>query len=149
MKQIILKSFIFIFLALFFNACEKKDSNDPAKVHWDRDMCDRCKMVISEKQHAVQIKNQKTGEIYKFDDIGCVSLWFKEENISWQDNATIWVADIKTSKWLDAKTAFYTTNNITPMGYGFGAHEKKEDIKTNEEIIDFEEMSKRTLKIGR
>ncbi len=39
--------------------------------------------------------------------------------------------------------------NVTPMAYGFGAHEKKEDIQVGLEIIDFKELSKRALKIGR
>lgn len=149
MKKTVLKSFIFIFLSLFFSACEQKISKEPSKVHWDRDMCDRCKMVVSEKNHAVQITNIENGKNYKFDDIGCAVLWFKEENITWKNSAKIWIADIKTLKWLDARNAFFTTTNITPMGYGFAAHEKREEIKQGEEIIDFEEMEKRVFKIGR
>ena len=138
-----------IFIVLFLASCQKETSDEPNKVHWDRDMCDRCKMVISERNHAAQVINPQNGRVHKFDDIGCVPLWFKEESIEWKDNAKIWITDIKTSKWIDARTAYYDTMNVTPMAYGFGAHEKKEDIQAGLEIIDFKELSKRALKIGR
>ncbi len=147
--KIVLKFSSLLLFVLLFSACEKKDPNAPDKVHWDRDMCDRCRMVISEKNHAAQAINPHTGHVHKFDDIGCVPLWFKEENIEWKDQAKIWIADIKTSKWLNARTANYDTMNVTPMAYGFGAHEKKESIQPGLEIIDFEELSKRVLKVGR
>ena len=145
----IFKLFIPLVIMTLFLACEKKISTEIQNVHWDRDMCDRCKMVVSEKNHAVQVINPKTGRSYKFDDIGCVILWFKEDSIQWKNDAKIWIADIKTSKWIDARTAYYDTMNITPMAYGFGAHEKKESIQEGLEIIDFNEMSKRVLEIGR
>ena len=132
-----------------FSACEKKISHEHEKMHWDRDMCVRCKMVISERNHAAQVLNQQTGEAYKFDDIGCVILWFKEENIQWKDSAKIWITDVKTSKWIDARTAYYDTFHITPMAYGFSANEKRESIKEGSEIIDFNEMAKRVEKMAR
>ncbi len=54
---------------------------------------------------------------------------------------------ITTGKWIDARTALYDTNNITSMAFGFGAHENNSSIKAGEEIIGFEEMSKRIFKI--
>ena len=131
------------------SACQKKISHEYQEMHWDRDMCDRCKMVISERNHAAQVVNPNNGRVYKFDDIGCVILWFKEENIQWKDNAKIWITDMDNSKWIDARMAFYDTLNMTPMAYGFGAHERKESIKAGLEVIDFTEMSKRVLEIGR
>ena len=128
-----------------FSACQKKETSGPKKVHWDRDMCERCKMVISERNHTVQVLNVSSGKIYLFDDIGCAIIWFNEENVSWKDNATIWITDIKTTKWINARTAFYDTMNITPMAYGFGAHETKDSIQAGLEIIDFKEVEKRVL----
>ena len=145
----IFKLFIPLIIIVLFAACEKKISTEISDVHWDRDMCDRCKMVVSDRNHAAQVVNPQNGRAYKFDDIGCVILWFKEDNIKWKDNAKIWITDLDTSKWIDARTAFYDTLNITPMAYGFAAHEKKESIKAGLEVIDFKEMSKRVLDIGR
>ncbi|RXI24615.1 hypothetical protein CP959_10305, partial [Aliarcobacter skirrowii CCUG 10374] len=77
-------------------------------------------------------------------------LWFKENKISWKDKAKIWITDVKTSKWIDARSAFYDTVHKTPMAYGFSANEKKESItEKNSEIIDFKEVEKRVLEKGR
>ncbi len=136
-------------LVLILSSCEKKISHEHEKMHWDRDMCDRCKMVVSERNHAAQVVNQETGQAYKFDDIGCVVLWFKEESIQWKDSAKIWITDVKTSKWIDARTAHYDNLHSTPMAYGFSANENKESIEEGSEVIDFNEMVKRVEKMAR
>lgn len=137
-----------IIIILIFTACEKKISTKPHEIHWDRDMCSRCAMVISDRNHAVQVINPEDGKVYVFDDIGCTILWFKEQDIRWEEKAIIWITDIKSSKWIDAKKALFDTMNITPMAYGFGAHENKEEVQAGLEIIDFNEVKKRVLEIG-
>lgn len=143
------KTFFFLFMAIFISGCDTKIDLNPKKVHWDRDMCERCKMVLSDRKFSAQAINPENGRNYVFDDIGCVILWFKENKITWKDNAVIWVNDAKTGEWIDARKAFYDTLNITPMAYGFGAHAKKEDIKAEQEVIDFEEVARRVIKIGK
>jgi hypothetical protein len=106
-------------------------------------------MVVSDRNQTVQVINPKTSEHHVFDDIGCTVLWFKDQDIKWKDTAVIWINDIKTSKWINARTAFYDTMNITPMAYGFGAHETKDTVQKGLEIVDFNEVTKRVLKIGR
>lgn len=137
-----------LFIALLFNACEREVSHEHQEVRWDRDMCDRCKMIVSERQHAVQVINKETGRAYKFDDLGCAIAWFKEEDIKWKNEAKIWITDVKTSKWIDARTAFYDTDHKTPMGYGFSANEKEDSIHESK-ALGFEEVSKRILAQGR
>ena len=137
-----------IYFIIIFSGCEKKSNNGITKVHWDRDMCARCVMVISDRHNAVQVKNPNNNKTYMFDDIGCAILWFKDENISWKDQAKIWITDVNSGEWIDARTAFYDTENITPMGYGFSAHKSKNTIKEGQEIVDFEEITKRVIKIG-
>ena len=114
-----MKRFKLLFLAtvllLGFTGCEKKSPTEMRDVHWDRDMCERCKMVVSDRHHAVQVINIANGRSYMYDDIGCVAL--------------------------------YDTHNITPMAYGFAAHERNSTIKAGEEIIDFAEVSRRIFKI--
>ena len=141
--------FIFHFSLFTFLGCEQKITTELHKVHWDRDMCERCKMVVSDRKNTVQVINPKTGRSYMFDDIGCTILWFKEDKIEWENNATIWINNIETGKWIDAKKAFYDTENITPMAYGFGAHSSKTTIKKGQEIVDYEEVKKRVIKIGK
>jgi len=139
--------FLVIVLLLGLVGCEKKDPTEMRKVHWDRDMCARCKMVVSDRHHAVQVINTENGRSYMYDDIGCVVLWFDDEKIEWALHSKIWITDIATGKWIDARTALYDTHNITPMAYGFGAHESNSTIKVGEEIIDFTEVSKRIIEI--
>ncbi|MFK5937101.1 MAG: hypothetical protein QM497_01780, partial [Sulfurimonas sp.] len=59
------------------------------------------------------------------------------------DQAIIWVTDVDTAKWINARTAFYDTKNITPMAYGFSAHVSKDAIEKGREIIDLNELIKR------
>jgi len=142
---------LLLFSALFvatFGGCEKRDWRLPEKMHWDRDMCERCKMAISERKYAVDVVDPQTHRHYKFDDIGCAILWFKEEHLDWGDKAIIWIKDGKTGKWIDARKAWYSTNKITPMGYGFTAYANKADAGSGE-VIDFEEVKRRVIKIGR
>jgi len=121
-----MKKFSFLFLTLFlffgFSGCEKKSIAGVQKMHWDRDMCERCKMAISERKFAAQIIAPKTGKAYKFDDLGCAVLWLKEEKIPWADQAIIWITDAKTGTWMDARKAKYIEGAITPMAYGFAAY---------------------------
>jgi len=140
---------IFYLSLLIFSGCEERSKTALTKVHWDRDMCARCVMVVSDRKNTTQVRNPKTGQTYMFDDIGCMVLWFKEKNTSWSKNAIIWITDVNTGEWIDARTAFYDTENITPMAYGFSAHKSKETIQKGQEIIDFDEVSKRVLKIGK
>lgn len=145
----VVKGLFFSLLLLFgFNGCEKKEiSTALHEVHWDRDMCERCKMVTSDRHHTVQVINPQNGRSYMFDDIGCTLLWFEDEKIAWKDKAKIWITDVSTGKWIDAKTAFYDIHNITPMAYGFAAHEKEQSINAGEEIVYYNDLFKRVLEI--
>lgn len=150
MLKVLLKSLFVLSVLFFVSGCEDNEtSQNVAEMHWDRDMCERCKMVISERKHAVQVRNEQDGHVYKFDDIGCAIFWFKEENIAWKESANIWITDVETGDWLNAKTAFYEAETRTPMGYGFSAHKTKEDIESGHEIVDYNEMVKRILARGR
>ncbi|BBG66337.1 nitrous oxide reductase maturation protein, outer-membrane lipoprotein NosL [Hydrogenimonas sp.] len=131
-----------------FGGCEKKDWRVPEKMHWDRDMCERCKMAVSDRNYAVEVVDPKTHKHYKFDDIGCALLWFKENGYGWMKDAVIWVNDAKTGEWIDAKKAYYTTGNVTPMGFGFAAY-KSPDEAGGKETIGFDEVIERVLKRGR
>ena len=140
----VLKTFLLsLLLVSTFTGCEKKQiTTEMHEVHWDRDMCERCKMVTSDRHHSVQIINPKTGKAYMFDDIGCMFLWFDEEKITWKDQAKVWITDVDTAKWIDAREAFYSFGNVTPMAYGFAAHSKKENIKKDEEVIMYDALPK-------
>ncbi len=135
-----------IMLLVIFLGCEKKTTGTLEKMHWDRDMCERCKMAISERKFAVQVINPKTRRAYKFDDIGCAILWFDEEKIPWKNKTKIWITDAKTGEWIDARSAIYTDDSITPMAFGFAAY-TNQSVPKNRHIITFEEVVKKVFEI--
>ncbi|MDD2906732.1 MAG: hypothetical protein PHH41_04545 [Sulfurimonas sp.] len=138
-----------VLLASLFTGCSEKPLNAVAEVHWDRDMCARCVMVVSDRHNTVQVREPRNGKTYMFDDIGCMALWFDEHEIEWRDQAIVWITDVKSGEWIDARKAFYDTQNVTPMAYGFSAHKTKDTIEVTEEIITYDEVLKRVIKIGK
>lgn len=122
-------SFLLIF-TLFFIGCNEIDTN-PKEVKFDREVCDRCKMIISVRNYAAQTINPETGKRYYWDDIGCAVIWFDENEIDWEDKAITYVKDVDTSKWLNVKDAYWTYGALTPMDYGWSAHELKQEGKEN------------------
>lgn len=96
----------------------------PVDVRWDRVGCDRCRMMLSDRRHAAQVRIReadKPSRVMLFDDIGCAVVWLEDK--PWrEDPATeIWVTDWRTGEWIDARTAVWVTGQVTPMEYGLGA----------------------------
>ncbi|MBL7002982.1 MAG: nitrous oxide reductase accessory protein NosL [Gammaproteobacteria bacterium] len=116
-----------IWLSLFFTlmlfGCSDPQTGT-VEVHWDRDACDRCRMVVSDPHYAAQIRYfppEKRSKVVYFDDIGCAVLWLEKQPWKDDDKTEIWVADHKTKQFINAKTAYYVPQNNTPMEYGLGA----------------------------
>lgn len=142
--KIVFAGLVALFMMAGLGGCEKKAPDGVEKMHWDRDMCVRCKMAISERKFAVQVVDPATHRHYKFDDIGCAVLWFKEEHIAWEPNARIWITDGKRGEWIDAVKAIYGTKAITPMGFGFIAYKDRSEAEDSE-LIGYDEVRKRIL----
>jgi nitrous oxide reductase accessory protein NosL len=98
----------------------------------------QCKMIIQDDKYAAQAI-ASNGNTWFFDDIGCLTLWLKDKDF--KDNAKLYVHSIDTNRWIDAKKAYYSIDESTPMHYGFGAYEHK---KGN--MINFEMMSIKMLR---
>ena len=92
------------------------------EIKWDRDTCTRCKMVISDHRFAAEARSPQ-GEVFKFDDVGCLAFWLKGQ--AWAKEARLWVADASVASseasWLDATQANYVSGKRSPMGYNFAA----------------------------
>ena len=107
-------------------ACSGDSGTGPGAVTWDRDACERCRMVLSDRHYGAQIRvppgeDRKWGKVYKFDDIGCAVLWMDQQ--PWKEGPAIeiWVNDHRDGQWIDARSAHYVTVRTTPMEYGLGA----------------------------
>ena len=112
-------------LAAALSACAKSGwPEGMAEIHWDRDTCTRCKMVISDRRFAAEVRGGPKDEVFKFDDIGCVTFWLKDQ--PWAKDARIWVADAGAAgdrvNWLDARKAHYVGGKTSPMAYNYAAY---------------------------
>lgn len=103
-------------------ACGDKTDTGPRTVHYGEEVCERCKMIISDKRFAAQYITEK-GESKKFDDIGCMIDDLKEAGERGGSLLAVYIADFGTGEWLDAGKAFYLENGEfkSPMGYNIAA----------------------------
>ncbi|MDR3054644.1 MAG: nitrous oxide reductase accessory protein NosL [Zoogloeaceae bacterium] len=116
-------------LLTLLTACRQSQQWPPGmvEIHWDRDVCARCGMVISDRRFAAQI-NADDGHVGKFDDIGCLLCWLRDQAATqpWTRAGVtrFWVAAQDSSAehpvWLDPRAAHYLAQT-SPMGYNFVA----------------------------
>ncbi len=97
-----------------------------------------CGMVIDDLEDTAQVISS-SGKTWFFHDHGGFVHWLKDKDF--KEDVTIWVMSRDTNRWINAYTAFYSLTDITPMGYGFGAYEKKLDGH-----VDYETMKLRMLR---
>ena len=115
---------------------------------WDRDICLRCGMAISDRRFPAQIRGGPKNTAFKFDDIGCAATWYDEKRKEhpWMPDAAtrFWVADFagKGDKWLDARSAYYLSGKTSPMGYNYAAFSDPQPGTLN-----FDAMSKITASL--
>ena len=91
-----------------------------------------CGMVIDDITYASQIV-APSGKTWFFHDHGGMVNWIK--NRSFKDEAIIWTRTKDTKKWLDGRKLWFSRDDDTPMGYGFGAFENYKDG-----LVDFQAM---------
>lgn len=97
-----------------------------------------CGMIIDSLDYASQVV-APDGKTWFFHDHGGMANWLKDK--AFKDEAKIWVMSKDTKKYIDGRTAWYSQTDITPMRYGFGAYENKQDG-----FITFEEMGLKMLR---
>ena len=139
-----MRKIMFIGFVLFLVSCSSEVDFNPRKINFDRDACFVCNMGLTDQRYNVQAIN-KYGEVHWYDDIGCLAEDTRGEGWNkWDgETAVIWTGDsekgnVKTN-WIDARKAFYTYGEHTPMGYGYSAHESK----PTGEYFDFQTTLKR------
>lgn len=110
-------------LSLLLSACGDPGTG-PVDIKWDRVVCERCRMVLSDRHHSAQVRERTPdgrSRVYPFDDLGCALIWLEERRTRDDPATEIWVNDWRTGDWIDARTASYVPNQVTPMEYGLGA----------------------------
>lgn len=125
-------------------ACQKDPGTGPVQVKWDRDTCERCRMVVSDRKYAAQVRGGPKRKAHHFDDIGCAVFWLKDQPWGREPGVEIWVTDYRGGQWLDATQACYVGGKTTPMYYGYGA--SAEPVPG---CVSFEDMRREVLARGR
>ena len=95
---------------------------EPRRIKWGRDACEFCHMVFADRRFAAEVWDRDTNRARIYDDFGCAVLASAENGRL--DDATVpfWVTDdADPTRWLDARTARYRNDVVTPMGYGHSA----------------------------
>ena len=95
-------------------------------------------MVIDDITYASQVVSP-SGKTYFFHDHGGMVNWLSTKDF--KNEAIIWVMTKDTNRYIDGRTAWYSRTDETPMLYGFGAYENKQDG-----FIDFQTMSLHMLR---
>lgn len=117
-------------------------SGGPPEVAYGLEECARCRMIISEEAHAVAVV-ARDGTIWKLDDLGCLLAAREDWN---REKARVWVHDVESAEWLDARSAHFVRQDpaTTPMGSGLVAlaTEEQADRRTadGESIYDWQEL---------
>lgn len=133
-----------VLLPLLLAGCFGDPASGPVEIKWDRDACEVCRMLISDRHYAAQVRGGPKHKAFKFDDMGELVHWLDKQ--PWKDDpkVEIWVRDMDSgSKWLDAHQAHYRPGQRSPMDYGFGAVESP-----REGSVPFAEMAKKVRERG-
>ena len=114
-----MKQSVLMALAVALAACGGPRSG-PEPIHYDRDTCEQCRMIISDSHFAAEVRDAG-GVLHRFDDPGGAIVWMDAHKVD-PAKAGVWVMNMHDGKtWLDAHKAYFITVQATPMDYGYGA----------------------------
>ena len=134
------------FALLAVSACIGGEKSGPEEIHWDRDVCELCKMLISDPKFAAEVRGGEKRKLYKFDDIGCAVNWLNDQPWAGDAETEIWVADVSSTRekmvWHNARDARYVKGRLSPMNYGYIATPAGEAPKNS---IDFVALTSEIL----
>jgi hypothetical protein len=125
------KLYSLLFAAVFAVACAKKEG-EPRKIVFDRDVCARCGMQLSDPRFVAQAVSKADGSNSVFEEMGCGVVWMEQNG--W-DRYDFYVADLKTGKWIKFEEAFFTVEYLTPMSYGIAALADKNRLEEGKSLI--------------
>lgn len=116
-----------VYFALFLMGCNAYQDGDIPEMRYGQDLCSECRMTLVDPKYA-SVLVTKDGEILKFDDIGCMALFEKKNQIQ---SAWAWVHDGITESWIERSKAYYVWDEklATPMGFHLMALASEEALK--------------------
>jgi hypothetical protein len=130
-------------------ACSGDSGSGAVEVKWDRVTCERCRMVLSDRQHSAQVRISRPdgrSEVLFFDDIGCAVIWLEGRSPELRESPSteVWVTDWRNGDWIDARAATYVPGQVTPMEYGLGAQ-----LEPREGGMDFPRAKEHIFEVDR
>lgn len=143
---IIFSLFIIIVIILFSTSSfeqkivvkQNNHTKKPIQIVQDKYKDRFCNMTIKEVDYSAQVVLPNDDTLF-FDDIGCLVLWLEEQKQ--KDDIVLWVYSKDTNTYINARDAWYSIDEFTPMKYGFGAYSTKQKGS-----VDFKTMSDKMLK---
>lgn len=112
-------------------ACGKKKQKADGPVEVEPgDTCARCGMHIADMRHVGEIIG--TEEVWKFDDVGELFVYYQEQGLKDGDVQAIYVKGYDTGKWIEAGSAGYVIapDVETPMATHVLALGKEDSVST-------------------
>ncbi|MBL0709024.1 MAG: hypothetical protein JJW00_08255 [Sulfurimonas sp.] len=143
----IISIFVAIIVGVFFSLASQKqmivtikNNTDklPIKMQINKYQDSDCGMIIDNMEYISQVISPSS-QTWFFHDHGGFVKWLEDKEF--KDEAIIWVMSRDTKRWIDARKAFYSLRDTTPMGYGFGAYENR-----SSQYIDFDTMKLKMLR---
>lgn len=144
-----MKRLLSILLILVIMAgCSNEQSFEPVEIDPEVDVCEVCNMSLSNEAYVTQLFS-KDGDVFLFDDIGCMFEYVEKDKQIARDNIEVeYVRDLKTLDWIEVDKAYYVYNPDfwTPMAFGIVSFESEEHAKAfvqeqgKGEILNYEQL---------
>lgn len=127
------------------------DVDTPPDIRYGEDVCDQCRMIISDKRFAAAYVTSQ-GETRRFDDIGDLVLYHRTHA---EEVAVFWVHDYDSRAWLRAEQALFVTGPAihTPMGHGIVAFDDQQRAAAmaaahQSDVLTFAELLRHPMAAG-
>lgn len=141
---------LLVCVAIAVGGCGGEAATGPPEIHYGRDACERCGMIISEKPYAAAMRLRENGSrrTALFDDIG--EMFDFERSSTDAEIISRYVHDHESGEWIEAENAFYVHSETlqTPMVSGVAALASRDEAEQfaedhSGEVLTFEQMRSR------
>lgn len=146
-----MKKLVFAFILsgmLVLAGCTNEQNYEPVEINPEVDVCEICNMSIAHENYATEIITA-SGDVYKFDDIGCmIEFVHKEKSVPEDEIARQYVRDVESGEWVELEEAYhvYHEDIWTPMANGVVSFKNKEAAQNyiekegKGELYDYEKL---------
>lgn len=126
------------------------NSMEPEEINPEIDVCEICNMGLAHEHFATEVVTAD-GEVYKFDDIGCMDEFLEKESGLQDDSAAKkYVRDVDSGEWVELEKAYHAFHPEfwTPMANGVISFKDRESAEKyvkeqgKGEVLDYESLLK-------